>query len=149
MKQFAIYDVKLVRETNKRYDIETNVIDSSIQAGKIVQTVLDLNNATVEKFGMLCLDNKNKVVGVHILGIGIVNQCLVDIKGIFQRALLNNAVKIVTFHNHPAGGKESNNDLDVHKKILSACKVMEIELLDNIILQGENKYISFAEKGLM
>lgn len=148
MKKITTYNVKLIKEECHLYDLPDNVADSSSKVGNIIQTVLDLNSSTVEKFGMLCLDTQKKIIGIHILSIGTLNETLVDIRGIFQRALLNNAHTIIVFHNHPGGNPSpSREDIEATNRIIDAGKVMNIELVDHIIC-SEQGYTSFREKGL-
>lgn len=148
MKKFTKYDVKLVKEDCHLYDLPDNIADSSTKARDIIQTVLDLNSSAVEKFGMLCLDTQKRIIGIHILSIGGLTETTVDIRGIFQRALLNNAHKIIVFHNHPGGStKPSAADIDVTRKIIKAGEVMNIDLLDHVIC-CDDSHISFRELGI-
>lgn len=150
MKKITKWNVKLVKEDCKLYDIESNVISSPRMAGNIVETVLNINDSTVEKFGMLSLNTANKVVGIHIVNVGTQNQTVVDIKGIFQRAILNNATGIILFHNHPGGSsKASREDISITKRIVDGGKLLDMKVLDHIIVYGENKYTSMKEEGVM
>ena len=143
--ELTLFDVKLVKEKTVNYEIKSTISDSPKAGAEIIKAVTDINNSTVEKFGMLCLDVKNVVRGIHILAIGEVNSCIVDIRGIMQRAVLNNAVSIIIFHNHPSGDcLPSNQDIYITNKIKEACNIMDIELLDHIII-GDDYYYSFLE----
>jgi len=150
MKRITTYNVKLIKEECHLYDLPDNVADSSSKAGNIIQTVLDLNSSTVEKFGMLCLDAQKKIIGIHIISIGGLAEATIDMRSIFQRALLNNSHSIIVFHNHPGGGpKPSLPDIDATKRIKEAGRIMGIELIDHIICADEGSYTSFAEQGLL
>ena len=149
-KRIITYDVKLIKEESKLYELENVMINSVNAAGKMVELVCNLNNSTVEKFGIICLDTKNKVIGIHIIGVGGLASCNVEIRGIFQRALLNNAMSIILFHNHPSGDPTpSNEDIDITRKIAEAGEVMTIKVLDHIIVGDEGRYVSLAERGVI
>jgi len=149
MKKITTYDVKLVKEECKLYDLETTQLKSSSIAGKIIQTVCDLNSATVEKFGIICVDAGMNIIGIHIVTVGGLTESLVDVRGIFQRALLNNAASIFIFHNHPGGSPSpSVQDIEVTNKVQKAGKIMGVKLIDHIIV-FDGGYYSFNEKGMM
>jgi DNA repair protein RadC len=148
MKTVTIYRVELVRESSKRYDIDT-VIDSSYKAPIVVRKVLNFEKWHNEKFGMICLDSSNKVIGVHILSEGTINETAVYPREIAVRALLNNAVSVMIFHNHPGESTNpSKADITVTNKVKQALETLGIKLLDHLILTT-NEYTSFAEKGLL
>ena len=153
MKKFTTYDVKLVKQECKLYDLPTNKANSSSAASEIIQTVLDLNSSTVEKFGILCLDAQLKVIGIHIVSIGTLTEAVVDIRGIFQRAILNNARSLILFHNHPGGSsKPSPEDVALTKRVKDAGKLLDIIVNDHIICYEDDcgaGYTSLAEQGLM
>jgi DNA repair protein RadC len=132
--------VRAVKETNIPYKC-----DSSTKVAEIVNNMFDLNNRTEEVFGMLAVDNKNRVTGGHILFMGELSQCNVSPKEIIKHALANNARSIILFHNHPAGDPyPSYSDRTVTKKIVAAAAVLDITVLDHVII-GDS-YYSFAEK---
>jgi DNA repair protein RadC len=148
MKRIAMYRVELVRESAKLYDIDTK-IDSSMKAPQVLRAVMNIEKWHNEKFGMLCLDNQNNLVGVHMIGEGTVNEAAVYVREVAVRALLNNAVSVIIFHNHPGGSLiPSNPDRMVTNKIKEGLEILGIKLLDHIIMTHEN-HCSFAEKGLL
>jgi DNA repair protein RadC len=148
MKRVMLYRVELARESAKLYDIDTK-IDSSFKAPQILRDVLSIEKWHNEKFGMLCLDNRNNLVGVHIISEGTVNEAAVYVREVAMRALLNNAAQVIIFHNHPAGSlTPSNPDKMVTNKIKTGLETLGIKLIDHIILTDTDSY-SFAEKGLL
>lgn len=148
MKRVMLYKVELARESAKLYDIDTK-IDSSFKAPLVLRAVLSIEKWHNEKFGMLCLDNQNNLIGVHIIGEGTVNEAAVYVREVAMRALLNNAAQVIIFHNHPAGSlTPSNPDKAVTNKIKTGLETLGIKLIDHIILTHTDSY-SFAEKGLL
>lgn len=148
MKQVRMYHVELVRESSKLYEVDTK-IDSSTKAPQVIREVLKVERWHNEKFGMACLDSQNNLVGLHIVSEGTANETAVYPREIAIRALLNNAVSVIIFHNHPGGStKPSSADIAATKNIKAALETLQIKLLDHIILT-DTEHSSFAEKGLL
>jgi DNA repair protein RadC len=65
-------------------------------------------------------------------------------------ALKAAATGIVLCHNHPSGNLQpSSADIEITKKIESACKFLDIKLLDHIIISPSGGYYSFIDEGLL
>ena len=149
-KRITTYDVRLVKEESKLYELDSTQINSTYDAGNIIQTVCHLYDSAVEKFGLICLDAKHKIIGIHILHVGGLSTCTVEIRSIYQRALLNNAHSIIIFHNHPSGDPEpSQEDKDITRRIVEAGKIMMVEVLDHVICGDVGRYVSLAERGII
>lgn len=147
MKQVRMYHVELVREKSKMYDGDTT-IDSSWKAGQIIRGVLQIERWHNEKFGMFCLDSRNRIIGVHIVTEGTINEAPVYVREVVVRALLNNANSVIIFHNHPGDTPNpSKADKEATIRIEQGLKTVEIKLLDHIILTTDT-YYSFRENGL-
>lgn len=66
---------------------------------------------------------------------------------VIKDALLQNAPKVMLFHNHPSGElTPSQVDLVSTQKMVIAAKLNGIEILDHVIVAG-NDFHSFAENG--
>lgn len=100
-----------------------------------------------EYFLAMFLNTKNHIIKTEVMSVGTINASLIDIKGIGKKAIMCDAANVIISHNHPSGDpKPSNDDLLITKRIYSALKIVDIELLDHIIL-GEGQYLSMKEKG--
>jgi DNA repair protein RadC len=96
---------------------------------------------------MILLNRSNRVLGVHKLSEGGMCGTIVDLKIVFQVALLAGASAIILSHNHPSGNlSASEQDKILTKKITEAGKLLEILVLDHLILTSEG-YYSFADNG--
>jgi DNA repair protein RadC len=145
MTRVTKYSVCLVKDSSANYPID-KMISSPDAANSAIQTILGLNNATVEKFGFLALDIKNKIIGIHIVSVGSINSSIVHPREVFKAAILNNAARIIIFHNHPSGDPTpSPEDINVTKRICEAGEIIGIELIDHIIV-GDT-YYSLKEHG--
>ena len=102
-----------------------------------------------EEFWILLLDRANQVIKKQKISAGGVSGTVADIKMIFKYAIDHLASSIILCHNHPSGNiKPSNNDISLTKKCKEAGKLLEIEVLDHIIIAG-NEYYSFADNGFV
>lgn len=102
-----------------------------------------------EVFFVILMNKANKVLGVMKVSEGGITGTITDPRIIMQAAILANASGIILAHNHPSGNlKPSKVDIQLTKKIKEAGKVLDIEVLDHVIMRGENwDYYSFADQG--
>ena len=99
-------------------------------------------------FAMM-FDNRNHLLGEHLVTKGTVNATLVTPREIFLEALRYRAVCLILVHNHPSGDPlPSDCDIEVTEQIFKAGELMGISLLDHIII-GDQRYFSFRSQGLM
>jgi len=108
-----------------------------------------LRHLETEHVYLVLLDNKNRKIKDVLITKGTVNASLLSPREIFIEALSYKAVRIFLLHNHPSGDPTpSRQDLEITKIIGDASKLLNIQLIDHIII-GDNKYISFKEKGYL
>jgi DNA repair protein RadC len=89
------------------------------------------------------------VIGRERVSVGGVAGTVVDAKLIFQKAIQQLASSIILAHNHPSGNlRPSQADIDLTKKLKSAGKVLDIQVLDHLII-SEAGYTSLADEQLM
>jgi DNA repair protein RadC len=144
-----IYTLKQIRTERRRYDLEDYPITSPSVCYKILQYLLDLKSEPVEKFGIISLNTKNKITGIHIIVTGTIDKLYIEPRDAFMAAMINNAKSIIAFHNHPSGDPApSRDDIFLTRRLKEAGRIMCIELLDHLIT-GEGRYVSFKEKGLV
>lgn len=102
-----------------------------------------------ESFVVVYLSRSNEVLGIHKIGDGSIDGCLVDIRLIMQGALLTNSSGIILAHNHPSGNlKPSEQDIRLTKEIKRAGEFLKIRVLDHIIITSIT-YTSLADEGMM
>lgn len=110
-----------------------------------------LRDAKKEFFNVILLDIKNKPIHNIEIGKGSINASIVDPKEIIKEATIKSASSIILVHNHPSGDTEpSSEDINLTNRIIDACNLVGIKVLDHIII-GKNKedYYSFAKWGLI
>ena len=78
--------------------------------------------------------------------IGTINRIIVHPREIFKEAYLLSASSIVCIHNHPSGDvTPSKNDIEFTREVKKASTILGINLIDHIIIGGNN-YISIFSK---
>lgn len=110
-----------------------------------------LRDAKKEFFHVIHLDIKNTPIHNIEISKGSVDASIVDPKEIIKEATLRSASSIILVHNHPSGDAEpSSEDIKLTNRIVDACNLVGIKVLDHIII-GKNKedYYSFTKCGLI
>ncbi len=116
---------------------------------KLMIEQFELHKKAEEYVYLVSMDIKCNPLGIFELSHGTVNSSLIMPREIFIRALLSGAVGIVIIHNHPSSDiTPSKQDLLVTEKIAQAGKMIGVELLDHIIIGG-NEYCSLKELGVL
>jgi DNA repair protein RadC len=89
----------------------------------------------VERFGVVMLDMRLRVLGVRLLSVGSLNAAAADARDVFREAVLANAGHIVVFHNHPSGDpRPSAEDVELTERLARAGDLLGIPLLDHLVL---------------
>lgn len=145
-KLTEIKRVVLEKEITKNCPDLTYAIKSPDDAAAIGKEFMRIHEEPEEYMYMICMNTKNKVIGVFEISHGSVNASIVQPREVFQKALLANAVSIILMHNHPSGDPTaSREDIEVTKRLVEAGKIVGVEVLDHIIIG--DRYTSLKEKG--
>ena len=103
-----------------------------------------------EQFVVLLLNRANKALGIYKVSTGGITGVMVDIRLVMVAALKSLATGIIISHNHPSSNMvPSIQDVELTARIDKACKLLDIELLDHIIVTSSHSFYSFANEGLM
>lgn len=151
MQTYSIKEVYLtVRETPtipvKLEQLEGKPYTSSDQ---IFRAFCAMNERDVEQFIVLHLDTKNAIRSMQVVSTGTMSASLVHPREVFRAAILNGASRIIVLHNHPSGDPEpSVEDTAMMERLQEAGKIIGITLLDALIV-CQNRYVSFADRGLL
>lgn len=94
----------------------------------------------IERFHVLYLDRKNRIIADELLSTGTVDHVPVYPREVIRRALMLNACALILVHNHPSGDPApSEADITMTKEIEKGCKVFGITLHDHIIVGGNTE----------
>ena len=115
-----------------------------------------VNGEAVEKFWVLSLNRKNRLLRCHPVTSGTATASLVHPREVFREAIRNSASALICAHNHPSGDPApSQADIRATRQLREAARVLQLDLLDHVILGTPEHdplgsgFYSFAEAGLL
>jgi DNA repair protein RadC len=109
----------------------------------------EMNVLSQEVLKVILLSTKNIVIGTKDVFKGSLNTSVVHPREIFKYAINKNSASIIVCHNHPSGDPTpSKEDINITLRIKECGNIIGIQLIDHIII-GNNKFISFKERGLI
>ena len=102
-----------------------------------------------EHFAVILLNVKNHILSMPVISVGSLTASVVHPREVFKAAIQQTAASIILVHNHPSGDPTpSREDIEVTSRMVQVGKVIDIPVLDQIIIGGDN-FVSIKEKGLM
>lgn len=108
-----------------------------------------LQDLPVEEFHVAILDSQHRMERDITVTRGLLNSSLVHPREVFREAIAENAAAIILIHNHPSGDPTpSADDRMTTDQLVQAGRVLDIPVQDHIII-GRGRYLSFAEAGLL
>jgi len=157
LKKFGLSHLQAVRtialiEFGRRLAIHKIVDDmpqvrSSQDAFNIFKPEFD--GLQHEEFWILLLNRANRVIKRLKISQGGVSGTTTDVRIILRHAINELAHGIIIAHNHPSGNTSpSDSDIRVTQKIKESGALMDIQVLDHIVIGG-NEYYSFADNGAL
>lgn len=139
--------LELGRRRKMAEAVQSTQIRSSRDVFDLVGPIL--SDLPHEEFWILFLNRSNKVINRMKLSQGGINGTVTDIRIIMKKAVEYLASGIIVCHNHPSGNlSPSEADTKITMKIKEAGSLMDIQLLDHVIISGED-YYSFADNGIV
>ena len=143
-----MYNVPIIRLTVVRdpgFCTKTQRILAPSDAASVLQQYLA--GADREHLVVLLLDNKNKVVGIHTAGIGVLDSAVYHPREIFKAAIKTNSAGIIIGHNHPSTDcTPSKDDIIMTERMIGAGKILGIPVIDSLIV-SDGPYLSLKEDG--
>ncbi|WP_299116442.1 JAB domain-containing protein [uncultured Winogradskyella sp.] len=114
-------------------------------ADKALRSCINLKQLDLKEcFWLITLTTAHRLIGISESTVGNTGGVIVSTKEILQIALKANASRIIVAHSHPSGNlKISDSDKTYTDKLKKACKLLDIELLDHLILTSES-FLSLA-----
>lgn len=117
---------------------------------------MQIKGLAVEKFWVLCLNRKNRLLRQHEATSGTASSSLVHPREVFREAIRHGASAVICAHNHPSGDPApSAADIQVTRQLREASRAVDIDLLDHVILgrrggdPNGRGYYSFRDAGLL
>jgi DNA repair protein RadC len=138
---------QLCRLYEENLDSGKTVICSYDDAGKYFsKKFIGRQNEVVM---LMLLDSRNRILYCDTVSEGSATTANIYIKTVVRLAVRYNAVYAVLAHNHPSGEcLPSKQDLDTTRWVYSALQTVEVQMIDHIIVSG-NDYFSMAQGKIM
>lgn len=123
--------------------VEKRKITDSREAYEYFASMRDL---PLEECHLLLLRQNHSIIGEAMISKGGLTGTAVDVREVMRHAVLNRAAAIVLCHNHPSGNlRPSREDDQLTQRVDEACRVMNIQLVDHIIV-ADTGYYSYREQ---
>lgn len=110
----------------------------------------------IEKFWVLCLNRKNRLLKQVELTSGTATSSLAHPREVFREAIRHGSAAIICAHNHPSGDPApSAADVQLTRQLRDAARAVDIDLVDHVILGQETTdprgvgYYSFRQAGVI
>ena len=132
----------------------TPLIDSADKAVEFFRPYA--HGLLVEKFWVLCLNRKNRLIKCVELTSGTATNTLAHPREVYREAIKESASAVLCAHNHPSGDPTpSSADIKMTRQLRDAALTVDIQLLDHVILgrpasdPGGLGHYSFRTAGLI
>jgi DNA repair protein RadC len=121
---------------------KTVVDDPSVAAAALSH---ELMWQTQERFAVLFLDIKHRILGMKVITIGTATETLAHPRDIFREIIRQGATRAIVAHNHPSGNLDpSQEDIALTRQLLEGANILGIPLLDHLIL-GHGEFCSLRQ----
>lgn len=146
---FAIHFIQNVarRYLSQRLRNRNYLRSSRDVADFLIHSMRDLKK---EVFQAIFLDASFAIIDTKILFEGTLSVNTVYPREFIKTILAHHAAAVVIAHNHPSGSlSPSGADKKLTRNLFLACKVIDVQLLDHLIVGALDSPFSFADHGLM
>ena len=138
------FRIELVRESGAS-DVPGEILSDSVGVARVLAS--EFERLDREKFIVLLLDAKHRVIGVNTVSIGSLTASIVHPREVFKPAIAGNSAVVILAHNHPSGDPApSLEDVELTKRLREAGELLGIRVLDHVIL-GDGTHYSFVDAG--
>ena len=130
----------------ERTPVMARIHSSEAAANTLIPILRDLRQ---EECWVLYLNVADQLIGKERISSGGMDSTVVDVRIVIKNAIQKNSCHIILAHNHPSGStKPGKMDQAMTKRLKEAAQLCDIQLLDHIIVAG-NDYFSFADEGML
>ena len=122
---------------------------NALTSPELVESYLqaELRDLDYEVFGVIYMDNQNRVIRYEELFRGTIDSASVYPREVVKRALSIGCKAMILVHNHPSGVAEpSAADRHITERLQKALGLVDVRVLDHIIV-GDGYCESFARRG--
>ena len=152
-KEYEFVPLIEIRVSDKKLTMPNiNLCNSESVANEFMNkdgTFHFLTDVAQERFIMLCLNVKNKLLNYIIISQGSLSSSIVHPREVLKPAILSNSASVIFIHNHPSGDPEaSTDDIEITNRLCRAFAICGINVLDHLII-GDNQYFSFRQRNII
>jgi DNA repair protein RadC len=113
------------------------VVDSPDIANVILNQAIGY--APVEKFCVLILNVKHRLLATEIISVGTATETLANPRDVFGCILRLGGTRCIVGHNHPSGNLEpSSEDISLTRQLLQGGNCLSVPILDHLIVSQGN-----------
>jgi DNA repair protein RadC len=133
--------IELGKRAFQSRPLERTVIDDP----SVAALSNDLMWQAQERFAVVLLDTKHRLIGTQVISIGTATETLAHPRDIFREVIRQGATRAIVAHNHPSGIVEpSAEDISLTRQLLAGAQFLGIPLLDHLIL-GNGDFLSLRQ----
>ena len=100
-----------------------------------------------ERFIVVALDARNRIIAKHLVAVGSLAVCIVAPREVFGPLIRDRAAAAILVHCHPSGDPTpSPEDIELTERLAKAGQMLGIIVLDHIVI-GKEGYYSFRDAG--
>jgi len=147
----SVFALKLPHAVSRRYLFEQTQGKDYLKSSRTVKDYLthNLRERNREIFMVIFLDGQNQILKMEELFSGSLTTSAIYPREVIQKVLNYDAASVILVHNHPSGSlTPSGSDRAVTKKLQLALSSIDVEVLDHLIVGG-NDFFSFADHRLL
>lgn len=98
-----------------------------------------------ERFAVLMLDIRHRLLGMKVITIGTATETLAPPRDIFREIMRHGAMRCIVAHNHPSGSLDpSPEDLALTRQLIKGGQLLDVPVLDHLII-GNGDYRSLRQ----
>lgn len=139
-------------ELARRYQLERFDDECQITTSKDAYDLLwaKMGALTHEEIWVIMLNRGKRVLGVERISSGGTTMTVGEVKMIMKPAIEHLADTIILAHNHPSDSpRPSMQDDTLTKRVAAACRTMDMQLIDHIIVCRGGRYYSYNDEGAL
>jgi DNA repair protein RadC len=126
---------------------ERPIVDDPAIAASLLSH--DLMWQPQERFAVMLLDIKHRLLGTRVISIGTATETIAHPRDIFREVIRHGAVRAIVAHNHPSGSVDpSPEDIALTRQLLAGAQFLGIPLLDHLIV-GNGDHLSLRQTTLL
>ncbi|MDO4512379.1 MAG: DNA repair protein RadC [Bacteroidales bacterium] len=138
-------------QLSRRYQkerLQEVVITSSDDAYNYLRN--EMEHLEHEEIWIMMLNRAKKVIACKRMSMGGTTAAVGDIKMILRELIDRLADGVILAHNHPSDNpRPSTQDDNLTERLQAACRAVDVQMLDHIIVCRGGKYYSYLDSGRM